>query len=293
MNLLNLKNLKFNFKIISKNFKYFSLQNRKMETKSDIITPTLKEFLSDSYLFELTLCKLLGFQSWPKDETCVGLIFDKSIFHPQGGGQPSDEGFIENSEKNLQVKIEGVLHEREKDIILHKISKQNFDNSKISVGDHFTQKIDKEKRLLYARLHSGGHLLDIAVSKLGLNLTPGKGYHFPDGPYVEYNGSIDKNNIPTLCQQFEKISNEIINNSQIDDSTKSKIYEYEEGKESFKNLPSYLPENKPFRWVKLQNEDNGCPCGGTHVKHLRDIKQLKIIKITNKGKIVRISYNIL
>jgi hypothetical protein len=38
------------------------------------------------------------------------------------------------------------------------------------------------------RLHSAGHLLDAALSSLGLlrrhSLVPGKGYHFADGPYV-------------------------------------------------------------------------------------------------------------
>ena len=38
------------------------------------------------------------------------------------------------------------------------------------------------------RLHSAGHLLDAALANIGvlkrLNLKPGKGYHFPNGPYV-------------------------------------------------------------------------------------------------------------
>lgn len=287
----------FNFKIISRNLilsilnKNFSILN-KMESPTENISPTIKEYLNDSYLFKLNNCKLISYQSWPKDENSIALIFDKTVFHPQGGGQPSDEGIIENTEKNFQLKIEAVLHEREKDLILHKISKQNFENNHFSIGDLFNQKIDEEKRILFARLHSGGHLLDIAVSKLGLNLAPGKGYHFPDGPYVEYNGTIDKNNIPSLCEQFEKIANEIIQNSENEDLSISKFYEYHEGKNEFTKLPTYLPENKPFRWVKLQKEDVGCPCGGTHVKHLKDIQKLKINKISNKGKVVRISYNI-
>ena len=48
--------------------------------------------------------------------------------------------------------------------------------------------IDENKRRLYARLHSAGHLLDVAVSNIGLSWQPGKGYHFPDSPYVEYIG---------------------------------------------------------------------------------------------------------
>lgn len=292
MNLINFKKILRINPILTKIKKNYSIILKMETTSIENITPTIKEFLSNSYSFELKSCKLVNYQSWPKDENSVALVFDKTVFHPQGGGQPSDEGVIEKPENNLQIKIEAVLHEREKDIVLHKISKQAFAENKISIGDFFNQKIDEEKRTLYARLHSGGHLLDIAVSKLGLNLVPGKGYHFPDGPYVEYNGTIDKNSIPSLCEQFEKIANEIIEKSEAEDSTIVKFYEYEEGKNVFKNLPTYLPKNKPFRWVKLLKEDSGCPCGGTHVKHLKDIQKLKINKITNKGKVVRISYNV-
>ena len=59
-------------------------------------------------------------------------------------------------------------------------------------GEEVSLTIDAEKRRLYARLHSGGHLLDVAMNKLGINhLKPGKGYHFPVSSYVEYDGNID------------------------------------------------------------------------------------------------------
>jgi Ser-tRNA(Ala) deacylase AlaX len=85
----------------------------------------------------------------------------------------------------------------------------------------------------------------------------------------------------------------LINSSENDDSTNVKIYSYEEGLKNFNTIPSYLPNNKPFRWVKLMRCDFGCPCGGTHVEHIKDIKNFKINKITNKGKVVRVSYNVI
>lgn len=39
-------------------------------------------------------------------------------------------------------------------------------------------------------------------------------------------------------------------------------------------------------------EDLGCPCGGTHVKHIKEIGSLKINKVQNKGKNVRVSYEV-
>ena len=47
-----------------------------------------------------------------------------------------------------------------------------------------------------------------------------------------------------------------------------------------------------MRVVKLSDEDNGCPCGGTHVKHLHDIAEIEVTKIIKKGKNTRVSYTV-
>ena len=59
-----------------------------------------------------------------------------------------------------------------------------------------------------ARLHSAGHLLDSAVHRLGLDVSPGKGYHFPDGAYVEYTGSIPAEDRERVKQDIEQGGNE-------------------------------------------------------------------------------------
>lgn len=43
----------------------------------------------------------------------------------------------------------------------------------------------------FARVHSAGHLLDIAMRRIGFMNKPGKGYHFPSGAYVEYIGKMN------------------------------------------------------------------------------------------------------
>jgi len=48
-------------------------------------------------------------------------------------------------------------------------------NKYFNIGDSVVVNIDGEKRKMNARLHSGGHLLDVAVMNLGLkDLKPGK-----------------------------------------------------------------------------------------------------------------------
>ena len=71
----------------------------------------------------------------------------------------------------------------------------------------------------------------------------------------------------------------------------SKVLPYEEaGKVLLNGIPPYIPAGQEFRVVKLTNEDEGCPCGGTHVKSVLDIVGIEVTKIVKKGKNTRVSY---
>ena len=47
------------------------------------------------------------------------------------------------------------------------------------------------KRQILSECHTAGHVVDAAMAKCDMLLPPTKGYHFLDGPYVEYKGNID------------------------------------------------------------------------------------------------------
>ena len=71
----------------------------------------------------------------------------------------------------------------------------------------------------------------------------------------------------------------------------SKVMPYDEaGKVLQNSIPPYIPVGQEFRVVKLTNEDEGCPCGGTHVKSVLDIVGIEVTKIVKKGKNTRVSY---
>ena len=84
--------------------------------------------------------------------------------------------------------------------------------------------VEKDKRMLHSKLHSAGHLLDCAVDELGLDhLVPTKGFHFPAGPYVEYEGIVE--NGADLIPALEQKINELVNSDLVveDKSLSSKI----------------------------------------------------------------------
>jgi len=84
------------------------------------------------------------------------------------------------------------------------VVKLEFDKSDLNVLHHcelvskvdttaeenkeFNLLIDREDRITYSKIHSAGHILDMALNKTSFKgkLDAGKGYHFPDGPWNEY-----------------------------------------------------------------------------------------------------------
>ena len=71
-------------------------------------------------------------------------------------------------------------------------------------------------------------------------------------------------------------------------------YTYEEAcKVLGSKMPTYLKPGTMVRIIKINGMDVGCPCGGTHVKHVNEIGGMKIEKIKACGsKAFRISYQI-
>lgn len=214
------------------------------------------------------------------NEEKMGVILDETIFYPQGGGQPYDTGIIESSSDKFIVE-----EVRFVDGIVKHIGK--FESGSFEKGDVVKLLINKERRELHSRLHSAGHVVDMAVTALKLNWIPGKGYHFPEGPYVEYAGNLGEIDREKLKTDLENSGNQFINE---DVKTSLLFMEKEKMHEVCRFVPDYIPEGKPARVVML---GNFCvPCGGTHVSHLAEIGHLMIRKIKQEKENIRVGYEV-
>lgn len=194
------------------------------------------------------------------------IMMNETIFYPQGGGQPYDTGIIKNS--NGIFRVEEV---RYVDKQVHHIGV--YEQGSLKVGEKVQLEVDQEKRIIHTRLHSIGHLIDMALKELLINWIPGKGYHFPNGPYVEYVGSLDGLNKEELMQKIENKCNDIIGRN-----IKTSLV--------FEN--NTLQNGKPHRIVYYG--DFSIPCGGTHVANLADIGNVIIRKIKQEKENIRVSY---
>lgn len=208
------------------------------------------------------------------------VILDQTAFYPQGGGQPCDKGKIIASNGVVFI-VEDV---RNIEGIVKHIGK--FENGVFEKNMSVECFVDKERRFLHSRIHSAGHVLDMGLRKLDLQLTSGRGYHFPEGPYNQYfiDKEIDKEK---LLVDLERACNECIQENHI---VKLFVVEKKDLAKYCHMVPENIPDYKKTR-VVMFGDSFGLPCGGTHVSTLSEIGPMKIkkIKIENNNSI-KISY---
>jgi Ser-tRNA(Ala) deacylase AlaX len=121
------------------------------------------------------------------------------------------------------------------------------------------------------------------MSKAGrLDLKPSKGYHFDTGAYVEYVGEVAPDDRDSLVASLNQLVREIIEGTPKEEFVFKKMCSYDEANQLLEKaggVPPYIPKGNELRVLKLTSDDAGCPCGGTHVGHVSDIRGIEITKI--------------
>jgi lysyl-tRNA synthetase, class II len=220
---------------------------------------TVLEYWKDSYLVK-SKAKTLTIDT---DEMGTFVTLDKTIFYPQGGGQPTDIGEIKVNGKTV-FKVTKCL--KLDNIVKHYGELIGGD---LKPGAETELLIDKENRIQNVNLHSTAHLLDYAVSELNLGWIAEKGYSFPEGPYVQYSGETEVNE--KLIADIEAKVNEL----------------------RLKNIDfvvNYTQDGDQIFRSILINEVSKCACGGTHINNTNELHPIKIRKISCKKGVIKLSY---
>ncbi|ATM96111.1 metal-dependent hydrolase related to alanyl-tRNA synthetase [Yersinia frederiksenii] len=97
------------------------------------------------------------------------VILSATIFHPQGGGQPSDTGYIGDN------RVVRVVQQQQQ--LIHYLE------TPITLGCHDAH-VDSERRLLNTRMHSAGHLIGNIGEIYGW--LPVKAHHWPGEGRVSF-----------------------------------------------------------------------------------------------------------
>lgn len=236
---------------------------------------TEPKYLDDTYCFqsEATITDIAQIGN------SAEVYFNETIFYPQGGGQPSDTGFIQiDSEKYDVTSVEY----RDGNIVHHVIGLAVDDGL---VGKKVTQTVDDQRRITNAKAHTAGHLITHILETMNPEFLPAKGHHFPSGSYVELLDEKRQGNSELLEEVKSKLQSSIDAGLNITASPSS----FEEIEKVRPFLARYVPKDKPTRMLTI-GEFIAVPCGGTHVHNTSELNGLVITRIKRKKDRLKVNY---
>jgi Ser-tRNA(Ala) deacylase AlaX len=202
-----------------------------------------------------------------------GIILNRSIFYPTGGGQPGDSGWIDWDGMTLPIAttVKGGAGES----VLVPAEPAQLP----PVGAHVTQRLDWERRHKHMRVHTALHLLSVVIPLpvTGGAIGAGRGrldFMMPEPPEdrdaleAELNRLID--------------SDLVVSESWITDE------DLDADPSLVKTMSVQPPRGSGhIRLVRIgagRDQVDLQPCGGTHVARTGEIGRVLFGKIENKGK---------
>ena len=204
---------------------------------------------------------------YEKDEKQC-LIFDKTTFYPEGGGQPCDLGNVSIDGKSFKV----TYVEKINNIVLHHID-GSLEND--VVGKKVSGQIDWNRRITLARHHTGTHLVIAAARKvLGQHIWQAGSQNSLSRARIDL--SHYKRITQEELNEIEKLANEyVMENIDLD----IRFHTRDEAQElyGFVLYQGGIVPGKDIRVVKIPGVDVQA-CAGTHVPRTGIVGPIKINK---------------
>lgn len=199
-----------------------------------------------------------------------GIVLDRCIFYPQGGGQPGDSGWVvfEGNDEPVANTVKGDGDQ----IVLQ------MQGALPPVGAEVLQRLDWERRYAHMRVHTGLHLLSVVIplAVTGGAITAVKGrldFNMPEAP--EDKLAIE-DALNALIAQDLPVSESWITDAELAANP---------------GLVKTMSVKPPVGagHVRLVRIGEGAdqvdlqPCGGTHVRSTAEIGRVSIGKVEKKG----------
>ena len=220
---------------------------------------TIELFRNNSYLKEhnATICEIVP----------DGLILDQTIFYPEGGGQPGDQGLIKLKDKTIKIIGTKYINNR----LVHLTENINDFNK----NDEINLILDWSKRYSYMQTHTCLHLLCsiIPYPVTGGSIGDGRGR-------LDFDLETKPDKEDVLIKLNNLIQKDyLVHISSITDQ------ELDENPDLVRTMSVKPPRGSgQIRMIRIGDEIDFQPCGGTHVNKTSEINLVKSVKIENKGK---------
>ena len=203
------------------------------------------------------------------------VIFDKTVFYGEGGGQVGDTGVINANGVSLTV----TDTKKTNGIYLHEI---RVESGIVKVGDKLTLKIDVDRRNAIRRNHSACHLLQAALrSVLGTHVEQA-------GSYVdEKRVRFDFSHLSAMtAEEIAKVENIVNAHILAAEQCSTTVTDIKSAREMGAMALFGEKYGDTVRVVKIGGSSTEL-CGGTHVSSTGNIGLFKIISETGVAAGVR------
>ncbi|KAA8620268.1 metal-dependent hydrolase related to alanyl-tRNA synthetase HxxxH domain [Pyrenophora tritici-repentis] len=227
------------------------------------------------------------------------LTVSETIFHAQGGGQPSDTGTMTTAttppESGDKAKETTFTVSQVRSLPTGAILHMGFfpSSSPFTPPTHLRQAINIPLRTLHSRLHTAGHVIGLAVNTLiqrgdlPNTIADSKASHYPNAAYVTFTGSIPSTLAPTIQSTVDEMVAQDLPVSIFfwdEDRARRECYGVGDGAE-------LKGDEMGVRVVEMGGKGS-YPCGGTHVERLGELARVVVKGVKRSKGVSRISYDV-
>ena len=205
-----------------------------------------------------------------------GIVLDRTVFYPLGGGQAGDAGTLTAADGTVLVIADARKHKERPGDIAH-VPAAGADLSAFAPGTRLTARIDAERRRAHMRFHTTTHLLCALVPHPvdGCSITAG--YARLDFHMTE---PLDKETlsagIARLVAGAHPVRHRWISEAELDANP-----------QLVRSMSVQPPRGLGrIRVLEIEGVDLQ-PCGGTHVANTADIGAVVVTKIEKKSAMTR------
>lgn len=206
--------------------------------------------------------------------TDEGVVLDRSVFYPRGGGQPGDIGVLRWD--GGECAVIDTYRSKEAAGVVHAV-----DGSPPPVGTSVTAEIDWERRHVMMRTHTALHSLSgVVFADYGAKVTGG---NMEPGGVARMDFELD-----TITAEFGREVEEKLNARLAEDRPVHVSFlprdEALADPDLIRTKVNLIPASvDPIRVIDIEGIDKQAD-GGTHVKSTGEVGHVTVVKTESKGK---------
>jgi misacylated tRNA(Ala) deacylase len=199
----------------------------------------------------------------------AGIVLDRTVFYPLGGGQPGDTGWLRRADGRAVRVID--TRKAEGDLILHVTEAGPCG---LEPGEQVVAEIDWERRYAHMRMHTCLHLLG---SILRFGVTGGQVGAERSRLDFDTQDEIDKEDVTralnALIVEDHAVTSRWITPAELAATP-----------ELIRTMSVRPPMDRgDVRLLEIEGVDLQ-PCGGTHVRRTGEIGAVAVAKVESKGR---------